>query len=193
MTSPVFTLIAGANGAGKSTLTSGNPEVFSPFPLLDPDTFRKPISPASTASSIAAGREVLRLAGEYLERHQSFSIQTTLSRKNYLEMMICARTLGFEIVLVYIGTEKVEINLARIAQRVLSGGHDVPEADVRRRFGRSFKNLPVAIRRADHTLLFDNSAEQGYQPLGILSPATFQWFDPLPLWAINLKATLSLK
>jgi predicted ABC-type ATPase len=44
-------------------------------------------------------------------------------------MMICARTLGFEIVLVYIGTEKVEINLARIAQRVLSGGHDVPEAD----------------------------------------------------------------
>lgn len=129
MTSPVFTLIAGANGAGKSTLTSGNPEVFSPFPLLDPDTFRKPISPASTASSIAAGREVLRLAGEYLERHQSFSIETTLSRKNYLEMMICARTLGFEIVLVYIGTEKVEINLARIAQRVLSGGHDVPEAD----------------------------------------------------------------
>jgi predicted ABC-type ATPase len=193
VTSPVFTLIAGANGAGKSTLTSGNPEVFSPFPLLDPDTFRKPISPTSSASPIAAGREVLRLAREYLERHQSFSIETTLSGKNYLEMMIGARTLGFEIVLVYIGTEKVEINLSRIAQRVLTGGHDVPEADVRRRFGRSFKNLPVAIGRADHTLLFDNSAELGYQLLGVLSPTTIQWFDPLPLWAINLKATLSLK
>jgi predicted ABC-type ATPase len=96
-------------------------------------------------------------------------------------------------VLVYIGTEKVEINLSRIAQRVLSGGHDVPEIDVRRRFSRSFKNLPVAIRRSDHTLLFDNSAEQGYQLLGILSPTTIQWFDPLPLWAISLKATLSLK
>ena len=193
MTSPVFTLIAGANGAGKSTLTSGNPEVFSPFPLLDPDTFRKPISPPSTTSPIAAGREVLCLAREYLERHQSFSIETTLSGKNYLEMMIGARTLGFEIVLVYIGTEKVEINLSRIAQRVLSGGHDVPEADVRRRFARSFKNLPVAIGRADHTLLFDNSAEQGYQLLSVLSPTTIQWFDPLPMWAMNLKAALSLK
>jgi predicted ABC-type ATPase len=193
VTPPVFTLIAGANGAGKSTLTSGNPEVFFPFPLLDPDAFRKPISPAATASPIAAGREVLRLAKEYLERHQSFSIETTLSGKNYLEMMIGARTLGFEIVLVYIGTEKVEINLSRIAQRVLSGGHDVPEVDVRRRFSRSFKNLPVAIGRADHTLLFDNSAEQGYQLLGILSPTTIQWFDPLPLWAMNIKATLSSK
>jgi predicted ABC-type ATPase len=159
VTSPVFTLIAGANGAGKSTLTSGNPDVFSPFPLLDPDTFRKPISPASTASPIAAGREVLRLAREYLERHRSFSIETTLSGKNYLEMMIGARTLGFEIVLVYIGTEKVEINLSRIAQRVLSGGHDVPEADVRRRFGRSFKNLPVAIGR-EHVPLAVESSER---------------------------------
>ena len=193
MTTPVFTLIAGANGAGKSTLTSGNPETFSLSPLLDPDTFRKPLSSASAASPIAAGREVLRLAGEYLERRQSFSIETTLSGKNYLEMMLRARTLDFEVVLVYIGTERVEINLSRIAQRVLSGGHDVPEADVRRRFGRSFKNLPVAIHRADHTLLFDNSAEQGYQLLGILSPTTIQWFDPLPLWAMNLEATLSLK
>jgi predicted ABC-type ATPase len=190
VTPPVFTLIAGANGAGKSTLTSGNPEVFSPFPLLDPDAFRKPISPAATASPISAGREVLRLAKEYLERYQSFSIETG---KNYLEMMIDARTLGFEIVLVFSGTENVEINLHRIAQRVLSGGHDVPEVDVRRRFSRSFKNLSVAIHRAHHTLLFDNSAEKGYQLLGILSPTTIQWFDPLPPWAINLKATLSLK
>jgi predicted ABC-type ATPase len=156
---------------------------------LDPDAFRKPISPAATASPFAAGREVLRLAREYLGRHQSFSIETTLSGKNYLEMMIGAQTLGFDIVLVYIGTEKVEINLSRIAQRVLSGGRDVPELDARRRFSRSFKNLPIAIRRADHTLLFDNSAEQGYQLLGILSPMTTQWFDPLPLWATNLKAT----
>jgi predicted ABC-type ATPase len=52
-----------------------------------------------TASPIAAGREVLRLAKEYLERHQSFSIETTRSGKNYFEMMNGARTLGFEIVL----------------------------------------------------------------------------------------------
>ena len=190
MTAPVFTLIAGANGAGKSTLTGGNPETFAPFPLLDPDTFRRPLSPVSAASPIAAGREVLRLARGYLERGQSFSIETTLSGKNYLEMMVRARTLGFEIVLVYIGTESVEINLSRIAQRVLSGGHDVPEADVRRRYGRSLENLPLAARRADHTLLFDNSTEQGYQVVGILSQTKGQWFEPLPRWAASFRSIL---
>jgi predicted ABC-type ATPase len=48
--------------------------------------------------------------------------------------MRTARAKGFDVVLVYIGTEDVEINLARIAKRVQGGGHDVPEVDVRRRF-----------------------------------------------------------
>ena len=53
-------------------------------------------------------------------------------------MMLAARNRGFEIVLIYIGTEDVEINLTRIRNRVLAGGHDVPEEDVRRRYKRSF-------------------------------------------------------
>ena len=57
--------------------------------------------------------------------------------------MIDARECGFEIVLVYIGTERVGINLGRIRDRVLAGGHNVPEEDVRRRYKRSFENLPT--------------------------------------------------
>jgi predicted ABC-type ATPase len=190
VTPPVFTLIAGANGAGKSTLTGGNPETFSPTSLLDPDSFARPLSP-STTSPIAAGREVLHLAKDYLERGESFTIETTLSGRNYLEMMIRARTLGFEVVLIYIGTEDVNINLSRIKQRVLGGGHDVPENDVRRRYKRSLDHLPVAVRRADHTLLFDNSTESAYQLVGVLSPSSVQWFEPLPRWVAPLRTALS--
>ncbi|HET6181070.1 MAG TPA: hypothetical protein VFE61_29395 [Candidatus Sulfotelmatobacter sp.] len=64
-------------------------------------------------------------------------METTLAGKNYLRMMLDARVRGYEVVLVYIGTESVEINLARIKNRVLAGGHDVPEVDVRRRYERS--------------------------------------------------------
>lgn len=190
MTPPVFTLIAGANGAGKSTFTSGNPETFSPFPLLDPDSVTRPLSPSAT-SPIAAGREVLRLARRCLEQSESFTVETTLSGRNYLEMMIHARALGFEIVLIYIGTENVEINLQRIRQRVSAGGHDVPEADVRRRYRRSFDNLPLAAQRAASTLLFDNSTNDGYHLAGILSPSAVQWFEPLPNWAAALRVALS--
>ena len=101
--------------------------------------------------------------------------------------MLEARLGGFEIVLVYIGTENVEINLARIRNRVLSGGHDVPEADVRRRYARSFENLPLAIKRSDHTILFDNSTEDGYRLIAILSSTESQWLNPPPSWASHIK------
>jgi len=76
VTPPVFALIAGAKGAGKSTLTSGNPETFSPFLLLDPDKISSPLSPAAT-SVIAAGREVLHLAEDCLKRRESLTVETT--------------------------------------------------------------------------------------------------------------------
>jgi predicted ABC-type ATPase len=96
--------------------------------------------------------------------------------------MLDARNRGFEIVLVYIGTENVEINLARIRNRVLAGGHDVPEKDVRRRYNRSYQNLPIAIRRADLSILFDNSTEDGYRLIVILGPEGNHWFEPKPPW-----------
>jgi predicted ABC-type ATPase len=53
--------------------------------------------------------------------------------------------------------------LGRIRDRLVAGGHNVPEVDVRRRYLRSFQNLAAAITRADHTILFDNSTEEGYR------------------------------
>jgi predicted ABC-type ATPase len=186
---PCFTLIAGANGSGKSTLTSGNHDQFAAFPMLDPDAIAKTIQARVTAgSALAAGRQVLETAASHLRDGHSFAVETTLSGKNYLQMMLDARSTGFEIVLIYIGTESVEINLGRIADRVLAGGHDVPEADVRRRYARSLKNLPIAISRADHAIIFDNSSEQGYQPIGVITDGRPEWLlEKLPTWALSLK------
>ena len=98
---------------------------------------------------------------------------------------------GFEVVLIYIGTESIEINLARIAKRVLGGGHNVPEMDVRRRYLRSMQNLPAAAGIADRVLLFDNSDDLGYQPVGLLGRGLHQWFEPLPLWAAEFQTRFS--
>jgi predicted ABC-type ATPase len=131
---------------------------------------------------VAAARHVLKSAAEHPSKAESFAVETTMARKNYLQMMLDARNRGFVVVLVYIGTENVEINLARIRNRVLAGGHDVPEKDVRRRYRRSFDNLPIAIKRAHHAILFDNSTEDGYRPIAILSTTGNQWFEPKPPW-----------
>jgi predicted ABC-type ATPase len=191
---PVLTIIAGANGAGKSTLTAGSPGTFGAIPLLDPDAFANTLrSNGAGISTIAAGKEVLRLAKEHLKQRASFAVETTLSGKNYLQMMQYAKGIdrGFEVVLIYIGTETVEINLARIAKRVRAGGHNVPEVDVRRRYLRSLQNLPPAAAIADQVLLFDNSDDLGYQPVGLLSRGAHQWFHPLPVWAVELQTRIS--
>ncbi len=191
MSRPSFTLIAGANGSGKSTLTSSNPDIFAAFPVLDPDAIARTIQSTVTASSaIAAGRQALQVAKQLLRDQKSFAVETTLSGKNYLQMMLDAHALGFEVVLVYIGTETVEINLARIANRVVAGGHDVPEADVRRRYQRSLENVSTAISRADHVILFDNSSEWGYQLLGVIDQGLAEWLEPLPHWAGELRRQL---
>jgi predicted ABC-type ATPase len=65
---------------------------------------------ASTLFPMAAGRHVLKSAAQHLNNEESFAVETTLAGKNYLQMMLDARDRGFEIVLVYIGTESVEIN-----------------------------------------------------------------------------------
>jgi predicted ABC-type ATPase len=120
---PVLTVIAGANGAGKSTLTAGNLDVFGAIPVLDPDVFANILhSSGRGISAILAGKEVLRSAKEHLRRAESFAVETTLSGKNYLQMMQYARSFdrGFEVVLIYIGTRSVEINLARIVKRFWS-------------------------------------------------------------------------
>jgi len=51
-----------------------------------------------------------------------------------------------------------ELSIARIKERVMDGGHDVPAHDVRRRFSRgvnNFFNLYESL--LDSWMLFDNS------------------------------------
>jgi predicted ABC-type ATPase len=186
---PSFTVVAGPNGSGKSSLTAGSSDIFGHFPLIDPDAIARTIQVNSkNLSALAAGREALSQAASFLEASRSFAVETTLSGHNYLQMMSDARDRGFEVVLIYVGTKNSDINMARVANRVTLGGHDVPEVDIRRRYERSLRNLPLAIALADHAILLDNSTEYGYQLVAHFDHGTAQWFQDAPSWAAALVA-----
>jgi predicted ABC-type ATPase len=183
-------VIAGPNGSGKSSLTGGNLDPFRQFPLLDPDAIARAIQVNSqTSSALTAGRKALTLAAQYLDSHRSFAVETTLSGHNYLQMMLDAREQGFDVALIYVGTSDPEINVARVANRVALGGHDVPEVDLRRRYARSLLNLPIAVARADVSIIFDNSTDDGYQLVAVFDHGTVQWFHEAPSWATALVTT----
>jgi predicted ABC-type ATPase len=184
---PQFILVAGPNGSGKSTITSSGAQLVAALPILDPDAIARTIQvDAKGSSALAAGRQALEKASQHLKAGTSFAVETTLSGHNYLRMMTDAQHLGFDVILIYVGTTNSDINVARVNNRVMLGGHDVPEEDIRRRYERSLANLPLAVPRADYSLVFDNSTRNGFQLIAHFDHGTAQWFQEAPSWAAAL-------
>lgn len=142
---------------------------------------------AGANSDIEAGKQVLRRAEELIEAKQSFTVETTLSGSTYLRMAIKARQAGFNVVVFFVGTSSVEINLERIVARVKKGGHDVPEEDQRRRFPRTLANMEKLLPMADIAVIFDNSTTQGHVLVGVGHAGFMHWVEPVPEWASGLR------
>ena len=67
---------------------------------------------------------------------------------------------GYTVRLAYLWVPSVEMCVQRVAVRVLRGGHDIPEAVIRRRFDRSLRNLfRVYLPVVDSWAIYDNSTE----------------------------------
>jgi len=186
---PVFTIIAGSNGCGKSTLTSTARDKFQQTPVLDPDAIAKSLQATldSQNSNIEAGKRVLRLAEELIAKGQTFTVETTLSGGTYLKMAARAKDCGFNLMVVFVGTSAVEINLERVRARVKKGGHDVPEEDQRRRYPRTLANMKKLLPQADLAVILDNSTVQGHTLVAFGHSGYMHWVDPIPEWAASLR------
>ncbi len=180
---PTLTIIAGPNGSGKSTFTRNTKESLN-VPSIDPDEEARKIRPeAPELASVAAGKQAIKKARNYLDNNQSFAIETTLSGNTYLKMMREAKQKGWVINLIYIGIDNVELNIDRVAQRVVDGGHHVPIEDIKRRYERSLKNLPIALKIADNTSIYDNSNPEGPENLLTIENGRInQQVSELPQW-----------
>ncbi|WP_026735880.1 AAA family ATPase [Fischerella sp. PCC 9605] len=180
---PTLTIIAGPNGSGKSTFTRATQEALR-VPIIDPDQEARQLRPDDPqAAAILGGRQAIKRARAYLTNNESFAVETTLSGHTYLRMMAEARQKGWQVNLIYVGIDNVEIANERVATRVAQGGHNVPEEDIRRRYTRSLSNLSIAIQQADQILIFDNSTLQGYQQvLTIENGKVTQKVRELPEW-----------
>ncbi len=71
--------------------------------------------------------------------------------------MRAAAARGFKVNLVYVGIDDPTLSVSRVSVRVAAGGHNVPIADLNRRYARSFGNLRAAMGLADRVILIDNS------------------------------------
>lgn len=130
-------LLAGPNGSGKSS-------AFAKLNLegvwINADEIAKtiPANDDGKSTDIQAGRAALRYIAEMIETRQSFIFETTLSSQQSIRLMRDAKSAGFTIGLYYVALDSVERNVERVRQRVMKGGHDIPEENIRRRHEGSF-------------------------------------------------------
>lgn len=129
--------------------------------FINPDLLARADSPFDPdAGTWRAGRTVLERSAEFSEARKDFAFETTLSGRSYVPLLRNVKTAGFRLHVLYLWIPDPELALLRIRDRVESGGHNVPERDVRRRFGRSLANLFRLYRPLLDTLhCFDNSSD----------------------------------
>jgi len=140
---PTIYLIAGCNGAGKTTFAKEFlPHEVKCLRFYNADEIARGLSPLEpSAGAIKAGRLLLREVRESIDRHETFALESTLSGKTYVRTFRHALSLGFELELHYLWLSNVDQAISRVRRRVRMGGHDVPVADIRRRFKRSLAHL----------------------------------------------------
>jgi len=156
-------IIAGPNGAGKTTASyTILPEIFNCKEFVNADEIASGISPFnSTSVSLQAGRVMLNRINELLEKGETFALETTLSTKSYVQFIKRAKTLGYEVTLLFLRLNSKNLAVERVKIRVEEGGHHIPELVIRRRFDNGLKNLfRLYIPLVNNWILVDNSTDK---------------------------------
>lgn len=154
-------IFAGPNGAGKTTFaTEFLADQSESLAFVNADLIAAGLSPFKQASAnFRAGRMLLDTIREHVANGESFAFETTLSGSGYARSIPRWRERGFVVELFYLRLPNPDLAVDRVRLRVSEGGHDVPEAVIRRRFHASWRNFENIYRSlVDEWKIFDNSS-----------------------------------
>lgn len=162
---PQVYIIAGPNGAGKTTFATEFLPNYAHCPtFINADTIARGLSGFSPdAVALKAGRILLEQIDTYAAKRVDFAFETTLSGVTYLSRLKSFKKEGYRTHLFFLWVPSVKFSLARVANRVRMGGHDIAEGVVRRRFRKGIQNFLKHYRAGvDSWMLFDNSEGPPY-------------------------------
>lgn len=140
---PTCWIIAGPNGAGKTTFALEYlPQVAQCSRFVNADLIAAGLSPlAPERELLAASRLFLGEIEACITQREDFAFETTLAGRSYLKLVRRLQTAGWRVELIYLALPSMEMSKLRVAERVEHGGHNIPVADIERRFARSLGNL----------------------------------------------------
>ncbi len=141
---PTVFVLAGPNGAGKTTFAKSYlPHFAGCREFVNADLIAAGLSPFNPESqSIAAGRLMLQRIDGLIELRETFALETTLvGRAHARRLRWMKEEIGYEIELLYFWLPTADFAVRRVAIRVSQGGHNIPEAVIRRRYNLGISNF----------------------------------------------------
>ena len=157
---PRLFIISGCNGSGKTTASyTLLPELLDCREFVNSDEFAKSLSPFDPgAASITASRYMLMKITYLLERRADFGVETTLATRSLIKIIQQAQELGYEVTVLYFWLNSPELAIQRVHDRVIAGGHNIPDHVVRRRYVMGLQYFfDTYIPVIDRWVLADNS------------------------------------
>ncbi|MFB6318656.1 AAA family ATPase [Saccharicrinis sp. FJH54] len=154
-------IAAGPNGSGKSTFArqflKQNDYIF-----INADEIARELNPTEMESAkLSAGRVFFQRLYGNIEKGNDILIESTLSGSYFHRYWPKIRENGYKITIIFVFLEHPRICIERIKERVIKGGHYVPDADVVRRFYRSKRNFWNQYRNeVDNWYMFFNSDDK---------------------------------
>ncbi len=154
-------IIAGPNGAGKTSLA---PHLLRDWlgllEYVNADTIAQGLSAfQSEQAAFEAGRIMLKRLRELAEQRKSFAFETTLATRSYAARLEKLCRDGYRVNLMFIWLSSPDLAIERVRRRVASGGHNIPEETIRRRYRKGIKNFFSLYQPlADSWAVYDNSA-----------------------------------
>jgi predicted ABC-type ATPase len=170
-TSPRILVLAGVNGAGKSSL-GGKIIRELGVDYLNPDEAAKRIAAAIGCSldeaNALAWEEGRRRLESAINSRSSHAFESTLGGHTIPALLIEASRAGINVIVWFVGLASPEQHIARVRDRVASGGHAIPEEMIRKRWDTSRRNLIALIPHLTDLRVYDNSEES--DPVGEAIP-----------------------
>ena len=156
-------IIAGPNGAGKTTFASEFlPNEAACPAFINADLIAAGISPFRPEKvALEAARIMLKQMKSYVEKGENFAFETTLSGRAYMGSIKSWQAMGYKVKLFFLQLPSVAFAQARVKQRVLQGGHFVPDDVVERRFQKGNDNFYQFYQNmVDEWAVYDTSTAE---------------------------------